>query len=135
MKNTLITLVDYHRLLARMNYVPSIDKLSVMEKELYITLQSAKTISQHNVPKTVITINSTVRLQELLSQKEIELTITYPENANSQENKISILSLIGIALIGQQKGNQVSWKIPGGRGHFQIIDIPYQPEAAGDYSL
>jgi len=63
------------------------------------------------------------------------LTITYPENANSQENKISILSLIGIALIGQQKGNQVSWKIPGGLGHFQIIDIPYQPEAAGDYSL
>jgi len=135
MKTKLITLVDYHRLLSRLNWVPSVDNLSVMEKELYITLQTAKTISQHNVPKTVITMNSTVRLRELLSQNEIELTITYPGNENCRKNRISILSPIGIALIGQQKGNQVSWKVPGGLGHFQIIDIPYQPEAAGDYSL
>jgi regulator of nucleoside diphosphate kinase len=118
-----------------MNYIPSLEKLSPLEKELYATLQAAKTISQHNVPRRVITMNSIVRLRELLTKKEIELTVTYPEYANSKKNKISILSPIGLALIGQQKGNQVSWRIPSGMGRFEIIDIPYQPEAVGEYSL
>lgn len=135
MNSIIITFEDYHRLLARMKYIPSVEKLSTIEKALYFTLQTARTISQHNIPRRVITMNSKVRLREWSTQKELELTITYPENANSQKNRISILSPIGLALIGQQKGNQVSWKIPSGIGRFKIIDIPYQPEAVGEYSL
>ncbi|MBK7653420.1 MAG: GreA/GreB family elongation factor [Flammeovirgaceae bacterium] len=135
MKNVLITVDDFERLLARMNYVPSTERLSIMERQLYLKLLSAETISQLKISKRVITMNSRVRLRESLTQKEIEVTITYPENANSRESKISILSPVGIALIGQQKGDQVSWKIPSGVGQFEIIEILYQPESVGEYSL
>ncbi|MBP9925022.1 MAG: GreA/GreB family elongation factor [Cyclobacteriaceae bacterium] len=135
MKNVLITVDDYERLLARMNYVPSTERLSIMERQLYLKLLSAETISQLKISKRVITMNSRVRLRESLTQKEIEVTITYPESANSRESKISILSPVGIALIGQQKGDQVSWKIPSGVGQFEIIEILYQPESVGEYSL
>lgn len=135
MKNVLITVDDFERLLARMNYVPSTERLSIMERQLYLKLLSAETISQLKISKRVITMNSRVRLRESLTQKEIEVTITYPENANSRESKISILSPVGIALIGQQKGDQVSWKIPSGIGQFEIIEILYQPESVGEYSL
>jgi regulator of nucleoside diphosphate kinase len=135
MKNILITVDDFERLLARMNYVPSTERLSIMERQLYLKLLSAETISQLKISKRVITMNSRVRLRESLTQKEIEVTITYPENANSRESKISILSPVGIALIGQQKGDQVSWKIPSGIGQFEIIEILYQPESVGEYSL
>lgn len=132
MKRILITEDDYHRLLTRINYAPS---EAAMEKELFLKLLSATTISQRNIPNRVITMNSKVRLRELLNQRETELTVTYPESANSRENKISIFSPIGIALIGRQKGDHVSWKIPNGVGQFEIMDIPYQPEAVGEYSL
>lgn len=135
MKNVLITVDDFERLLARMNYVPSTERLSIMERQLYLKLLSAETISQLKISKRVITMNSRVRLRESLTQKEIEVTITYPESANSRESKISILSPVGIALIGQQKGDQVSWKIPSGIGQFEIIEILYQPESVGEYSL
>lgn len=135
MKNVLITVDDFERLLARMNYVPSTERLSIMERQLYLKLLSAETISQLKISKRVITMNSRVRLRESLTQKEIEVTITYPENANSRESKISILSPVGVALIGQQKGDQVSWKIPSGIGQFEIIEILYQPESVGEYSL
>lgn len=135
MKNILITVDDFQRLLARMNYVPSTQMLSAMEKELYFTLLSADTISQENIPRRVVTMNSKVRLQQLLTERVIELTLTYPENADSREHKISILSPIGLALIGRKIGDQVSWKIPAGMGHFEILDIPYQPESVGEYSL
>ena len=135
MKNILITVDDFERLLARMNYVPSTERLSIMERQLYLKLLSAETISQLKISKRVITMNSRVRLRESLTQKEIEVTITYPENANSRESKISILSPVGVALIGQQKGDQVSWKIPSGIGQFEIIEILYQPESVGEYSL
>lgn len=135
MNTILITVNDYQRLLARMNFVPSITKLSAVEANLYNTLKNATTISQQNIPKRVVTMNSRVRLRELSTQKEIELTITYPENANSVELKVSIFSEIGIALIGRKVGDQVSWRIPKGVGRFEIIGIPFQPEAVGQYAL
>ncbi len=80
-------------------------------------------------------MNSRVRLLSLLTKKEFEITITYPENANNIERKISIFSSIGVALLGRKIGDEVSWEIPTGIGHFQIVGIPYQPEAVGEYSL
>jgi regulator of nucleoside diphosphate kinase len=135
MHTILITVDDYQRLLARMNFVPSVANLSVLEAELYNTLRAATTISQQNIPKRVVTMNSRARLRELSTQKEIELTITYPENSNSLELKVSIFSEIGVALIGRKIGDQISWRIPKGIGRFEIIDIPFQPEAVGEYSL
>ncbi len=135
METILITVDDYQRILSRMNFVPFSSKLSAIEAALYKTLQKATTLSQQNIPKRVITMNSRVRLLSLLTKKEFEITITYPENSNNLERRISIFSPIGVALLGRKIGDQVSWEIPTGTGQFQIIGIPYQPEAVGEYSL
>jgi regulator of nucleoside diphosphate kinase len=135
MNTILITVDDYQRLLARMNFVPSTSKLTPIEAVLYNTLQKATTLSQQNIPKRVVTMNSRVLLQSLLTQKEIEITITYPENADSRDRRVSIFSSIGVALLGRKVGDQVAWKIPAGIGEFIIVDIPYQPEASGEYAL
>lgn len=106
-----------------------------IEKLLHNKLIVANTLPQENISKNVITMNSRVRLRELVSEREIELTIAYPHDADNRERKVSILSPIGIALLGRQVGDQVSWKIPGGNGQFEVVDVTYQPEAVGDYHL
>jgi regulator of nucleoside diphosphate kinase len=61
--------------------------------------------------------------------------LVYPEEANIQENKISIFAPIAMALLGYKKGDIVNWPTPGGKIKIKIEDILYQPEAAGDFHL
>ena len=80
-------------------------------------------------------MNSKVRLKDLRSGSEAEITITYPRDANPRERRVSILSEIGLALLGKRESDVVSWRTPRGIGSFRIEKVIYQPEAAGDYAL
>ena len=80
-------------------------------------------------------MNSRVHLKDLNSQRDIELTLTYPRDAVPSERKISVFSEIGIALLGREEKEVVSWNVPDGIGLFEIVKVTYQPEAAGDYHL
>ncbi len=48
---------------------------------------------------------------------------------------MSVLAPVGTALLGFSVGDSVQWDVPAGVRRFQIEDILYQPEAAGDYNL
>lgn len=98
-------------------------------------LVSANTLRQETIDEAVITMNSRVHLKDLNNQRETEITLTYPREANPGERRVSIFSEIGIALFGREEKDVVSWKVPGGTGLFEIVSVTYQPEAAGDYHL
>lgn len=100
--------------------------------ELKIKLLSAIVLPQKSVSKRVITMNSHVHLNELGSNRKIELTLSYPNDVSDREQKFSIFSEVGVALLGKSLGDIVNISIPGSIGHFQITDVIYQPEAAGD---
>lgn len=110
-------------------------KMPKIVNQLCYTMASARKLPPERISKTVVTMNSRVLLEELSSKKQIEITITYPQDSNNAERKVSVFSPIGVALFGRQAGDVVSWKVPGGIGRFKIIEITYQPEAVGDYSL
>ncbi|GIL23443.1 MAG: prokaryotic transcription elongation factor, GreA/GreB domain protein [Bacteroidota bacterium] len=135
MNNITVTTNDHKRLTALLEFASIKTIMPEIEKLLYNKLIVARALPQESISKHVITMNSRVLLKELSSEREIELTITYPQDANNHERKVSILSPIGIALLGRQVGDQVSWKIPRGTGQFEIVDVRYQPEAVGDYHL
>ena len=65
----------------------------------------------------------------------IWVKIVYPQDANLKENKISIFSPIATALIGYKIGDEIEWIVPGGMTKIKIVDLIYQPEAAGDFDL
>lgn len=100
--------------------------------ELKVKLLSAIVLPQKSVSKRVITMNSHVQLNELGSNRKIELTLSYPNDVSDREQKFSIFSEVGVALLGKSLGDIVNISIPGSIGHFQITDVIYQPEAAGD---
>ena len=61
--------------------------------------------------------------------------LVFPDSANVNQGKISILAPIGTALLGYKVGDIVRWKVPAGLTELKVEGILYQPEAAGDYHL
>ncbi len=135
MRRRLITDTDYHRLNTLIQTAPLELKKSDILKELSIEFLSADVQPQREISSRVITMNTRVRLKEINNQREIEVTITYPKDANANERKISVFSQVGLALLGRVLGDKISWPIPGGIGQFEIIEVTYQPEAVGAYDL
>lgn len=98
-------------------------------------LDSAKLYPQKQIAKNVVTMNSRVKLRNITTKASAEICITYPQEADPRERRVSVFSEIGLALLGRKENDIVSWRVPNGTGQFQIEKVIYQPEAAGDYSL
>ena len=50
--------------------------------------------------------------------------------------KVSVLSPVGLALIGTRVGATARWRTPGGEEvAARVMNIVYQPEANGDYTV
>lgn len=77
-------------------------------------LDRAAVIDPTAIPADVVTMNSTVAFEDLGTSEVEEYTITFPEKADVERNRISILAPIGTALIGCRVGDIVKWSTPGG---------------------
>lgn len=135
MRRRLITDADYERLDMLLHTSSGELRESEIRNEFCVAFLSADVRPQKDISHKVITMNTRVRLKELNSNREIEVTITFPRDANSHESKISVFSRVGFALLGRVLGDIITWPIPGGVGEFEIIEVAYQPEAVGDYDL
>ncbi len=41
---------------------------------------------------------------------------------------------VGAALLGLRVGDTIHWELPGGAStHLEVLELEYQPEAAGDF--
>jgi regulator of nucleoside diphosphate kinase len=131
-----LTQLDHERLtrlLDSMRNIAARDQASLLK--LQGELDRAKIISSRRVKPSVVTMNSTVKLRDLDSGELLEYQLVYPQDADVEANKVSVLAPVGTALLGFSVGDSVQWDVPAGVRRFQIEDILYQPEAAGDYNL
>lgn len=59
-------------------------------------------------PKGVISMHSQVLYKELATGKKRNVILSFPEDANALQSRISVLSPVGIALLGAKQGDVVS---------------------------
>jgi regulator of nucleoside diphosphate kinase len=99
-------------------------------------LERADVVEPADVPPGVMTMNSTalVRVDDAeLGSQEHELTLVYPRDADGSAHKVSVLAPVGSALLGLRIGEAIDWPMPGGRSaRLRVLEIRYQPEAAGE---
>ena len=98
-------------------------------------IQRGAEVRPQEVPPDVVTMNSSVRVSDLVTSKSEVITIVFPSDANYEEGKVSILAPLGTALLGYRVGDVVYWHVPRGIRQLRIDEILYQPEAAGHYHL
>jgi regulator of nucleoside diphosphate kinase len=88
------------------------------------------------MPADVVTMRARVTVEDTVNGRRRELVLVYPEEADASASKISVLAPVGVAILGLRVGDTVEWPLPNGRTtHLRIVEIPYQPEAAGDLHL
>jgi len=102
---------------------------------LQTELERAQVVRPEAVSEDVITMNSTVVLLDVDTQREETYTLVFPDRADACSGRISVLAPIGMAMMGYQVGDTFEWAVPDGMRHLQVKEILYQPEAAGDYDL
>jgi regulator of nucleoside diphosphate kinase len=99
-------------------------------------LERADVVEPADVPADAMTMNSTalVRVDDAeAGSHERELTLVYPREADGSAHKVSVLAPVGSALLGLRVGDAIDWPMPGGRSaRLQVLEIRYQPEAAGE---
>jgi regulator of nucleoside diphosphate kinase len=126
-----VTATDFerlHRLVdgRRVGSVSDSEYLDTLEQEL----DRAEIVEPHEIPDNVVTMNSEVRLKDMDSGDEKVYRLVFPGPFRG-ENSVSILAPIGTALLGYRTGDVIEWRVPRGVRRLKILEVLYQPEAAG----
>jgi regulator of nucleoside diphosphate kinase len=99
-------------------------------------LDFARVVQPDQVPANIVTMNSRVMFEDVRTGDKGTVTIVYPADADVSTRRISILSPVGAALIGESQGAEVELPVPHGQTRrIRIVDVLYQPEAEGNYEL
>lgn len=93
------------------------------DMSLSAELARAKIVKKDKFPAHAIRINSRVQILDEETGASRDLCIVMPGAANMKENKVSIISPIGAALIGFRKGETVQWEVPAGLKQFRITEV------------
>jgi regulator of nucleoside diphosphate kinase len=136
MSKIILSELDVARIRKSIGKAKESKSISESETEsLLKELDGATVVKSREMPKDIVTMNSVVKITFMKTNKQIELSIVYPDQANTNENKISIFSPIAAALIGYKVGDTIDWIVPSGPTSIRVDEIIYQPEAAGDFDL
>jgi len=97
-------------------------------------LDRAEMCSPENMPADVVTMNSRVRFRDLTSEEEHVRTLVYPANLTDSATQLSVMAPVGAALLGVRVGSSIEWTMPNGNEtRLEVLDLEFQPEAAGEY--
>ncbi len=102
-------------------------------EELEAELNRAIIVDADKIPPDIVTMNSKAYLRDMDTGKDEFYQLVYPEDADIEQNKISILAPIGTAILGYKVGDIIEWKVPAGLRKLKIKKILYQPEAAKEH--
>lgn len=103
------------------DYLKQNNKLSDFNKQrLELELETAKILSGQEIPESIVSINSNVKVRDIDTNQDFEFNLVAPEDVKIKNNKLSVLSPIGLALIGYNVGQEVQWEMPDGFKRYRI---------------
>jgi len=126
-----VTELDHVRIHKLVRQQPGVAASDIAE-----VIDSADLVRSQDVPANVVTMYSQVRVAPVHGGEQRQLTVCYPADANPAAGFVSVLSPMGSSLLGLPVGAIAEWTAPDGNGvAFQVLDILFQPEASGNYTL
>lgn len=83
----------------------------------------------------IVAVNCEVSFRDEATQAVHRVTLVDPGAASIPERRISVLSPVGRALLGRRVGARTVFTTPAGeRREIRVLEMHYQPDAAGDPS-
>ena len=104
-------------------------------KKLDSKLNEASVIAQKETPPYLVTMNCHIRVTDLGSKKDMKFWLAYPDEAMSDNDKISVASDIEMSILGAKVGDKVEVVSKNKKTHLLIAQIYYQPEVNKHFKL
>lgn len=92
-------------------------------QELEYKLISARIIDESQMSTDKVFIGAFVTIYDEEFEEEIKYAIVSPDEADLKNNKISVASAVGKALLGKEVGDIVDAKVPAGVVKYKILKI------------
>ncbi|MEI9431196.1 nucleoside diphosphate kinase regulator [Mesorhizobium sp. Cs1299R1N3] len=126
----LISDTDHDRLTGLARTV--LDRAPETAEELLAELDRAVITEAEAMPTDVVRMGSTVTVRGESGDIK-HITLVYPGDADIAENRISVLTPMGTALVGASIGQVVCWSGRGGRKLSVIVEAVDTPVCGGEY--
>ena len=97
-------------------------------------LDRAQMCAPEDMPHDVVSMNSQVRFRDLTTGEERVRALVFPAQMTDSSTQLSVMAPVGAALLGLRAGSAIHWELPGGTStHLEVLELLYQPEAAGEF--
>ena len=87
------------------------------------TIATARVVNEDEVDASKARILSNVRVMNKKANREATYTLVAAQEADLKQNRISVESPIGKALLGTEVGEVVSVKVPAGAVQLEVLEI------------
>ncbi len=125
-KRPILSIIDHHTIMQLLNHSEGTLLYNRLDADgLLSGIKKAKLVKEEALPGDVVKLNATVHLEDKDSKRMLQLTVVVPRQANIKEKKISVMSPVGIALLGCRKGDEVKWRVPAGKKYFRVLDVQH----------
>ena len=91
--------------------------------ELELVVGQAEVIDFENGPKDRAVFGRTVLLYNMETEEEVQYQLLGPYESDPDNGKISIKSPIRMALLGNEVGDEIKVRTPGGLQEFEVLEI------------
>ena len=91
--------------------------------ELEASLGRARIIDDEKIDKNKAYLGAAVTLQDLDAKEDTVYILVNPEEADIADNKISVTSLVGKAILGHALNDVIELEVPAGALRYKIIKI------------
>lgn len=132
MTSILLTHFDCTRLEHLLDHIHARGDVDLSIQALEDELAHARVVDESQLPANVVTMNSEVHIIDLDTREELCLRVVFPELADVESGRVSVLAPIGLAVLGSREGDVLEWPMPRHVRRIRIERVIYQPEAAGD---
>ena len=106
-----------------------LDRNPDLAEVLLTELDRAKVVNDTKVPEGVVRMGSRVRYQTEAGADQT-VTLVYPVDADIEQGRISVMTPIGVALIGLKAGQSITWRDRADKRHKLTIVSVEAPVAA-----
>jgi len=91
--------------------------------ELEHNLSSVKFLDDEKIDKNKALLGAAVTLKDMDSNEKTVYTLVNQQEADISENKISIASLVGKALLGHKVNDIIQLEVPAGTLRYKVVKI------------
>jgi transcription elongation GreA/GreB family factor len=110
MKSIYVTEKDKERIERLMLFCDLFDEADQKNiRKLNYDISQGCIATADQIPPDVVTIHSRIVLKEIAGDTELAVTLVFPDEVDDRQDRISILSSLGAAIIGRRSGDIIEY--------------------------